>query len=122
MGPDETELKLTESEIDSANLREITRLKTTNNEMRKKLDSLKIKVRVTYFITYFYISFVKRSHIWCFFCVLSCHLYLLYSGKKTKIDIWLCICLTLPFVFRYTDQIDIVAYVISCIFYAPLTL
>lgn len=67
MGPDETELKLTESEIDSANLREITRLKTTNNEMRKKLDSLKIKVRVTYFITYFYISFVKRSYIWCFF-------------------------------------------------------
>ena len=44
MGPDETELKLTESEIDSANLREITRLKTTNNEMRKKLDNLKIKV------------------------------------------------------------------------------
>lgn len=47
MGPDETELKLTESEIDSANLREITRLKTTNNEMRKKLDSLKIKYGVS---------------------------------------------------------------------------
>lgn len=47
MGPDETELKLTESEIDSANLREITRLKTTNNELKKKLDTLKIKYGVS---------------------------------------------------------------------------
>ncbi|XP_071137257.1 coiled-coil domain-containing protein 78-like [Mytilus edulis] len=46
MGPDETELKLNESEIDSANLREITRLKTTNNELRKTLDNMKMRYGV----------------------------------------------------------------------------
>lgn len=47
MGPDETELKLNESEIDSANLREITRLKTTNNELRKTLDNMKMRVSIS---------------------------------------------------------------------------
>jgi hypothetical protein len=109
MGPDETELKLTESEIDSANLREITRLKTTNNEMRKKLDSLKIKVRVTYLVAYFFVPFVDRSYIWGFVFVLHWHVYSLYSGKQIKIDVGVCFCLTLPLVFSYTDQIDNVA-------------
>ncbi|XP_078318068.1 coiled-coil domain-containing protein 78-like isoform X1 [Crassostrea virginica] len=47
MGPDETELKLSDSEINSSNLREITRLKGENNKLKQTLDNYKSKFGVS---------------------------------------------------------------------------
>ena len=49
MGPDETELKLSDSEINSSNLREITRLKGENNKLKQTLDNYKSKVNMMSF-------------------------------------------------------------------------
>lgn len=46
MGPDETELKLSDSEINSSNLREITRLKGEVNRLRQTMENYKNKVRI----------------------------------------------------------------------------
>lgn len=45
MGPDETELKLSDSEINSSNLREITRLKGEVNRLKQTVDNYKNKVK-----------------------------------------------------------------------------
>lgn len=58
MGPDETELKLSDSEINSSNLREITRLKGEVNRLRQTTENYKNKVRI---LTPYQQSMIKKS-------------------------------------------------------------